>query len=86
MKKTLITCAMILVAVSVYSQETNLSNEKKTRFGITGGFNQDFFATSAYDLDEFTLYGGLFAERKLSERFCIAIGIVAYKNTKFWPL
>jgi opacity protein-like surface antigen len=81
MKKMLITSFLMLVFASGFSQGEELLTEKKTQFGITGGFNQDFFASSPYSFNGLNFYVGFFGEYKISEKFRLQIEML-YKSTQ----
>lgn len=80
MKKLFITCLLMLATLSVFSQDGNLQKEKKTVFGITGGFNQDFFTRSPYGFNGINISGGFFVERKLSEKFGLQLELLHTKT------
>lgn len=69
MKRLFIASFLVLISISGFGQEKNLTQKRKTRFGITGGFKQDFFTTSPYTFNGLNMYGGFFVERKLSKKF-----------------
>ncbi|MFY0629430.1 MAG: porin family protein [Flavobacteriaceae bacterium] len=80
MKKLVITCFLMMVSLSGFSQTEELTKEKKTTFGITGGFNQDFFTSSPYRFNGLNIYGGFFVERKLSEKFGLQLELLHTKT------
>ncbi len=80
MKKLLITCFLITISLPGFSQEEKLKKERKTTFGITAGFNQDFFTTSPYNFNGLNINGGLFVERNLSERFGLKLELLHTKT------
>jgi hypothetical protein len=76
MKRLLITCFLITISLSGFGQEEKFTKERKTTFGITAGFNQDFFTTSPYNFNGVNINGGLFVERKLSEKFGLKLELL----------
>lgn len=92
MKRLSFMAIVLLLCFTVNAQESKTWESKKTYFGITGGFKQDFFTSSPYDFNGLNLYGGFFVERKLSEKFSLQLEILHTKtqgsgfNTVEFPL
>ena len=81
MKKMLITSFLMFVFMSGFSQGEELLKEKKTQFGIVGGFNQDFFTSSPYSFNGLNFYVGAFGEYKISKKFGLQLEML-YKSTQ----
>ena len=72
MKRILITCFLMLISLSGFSQDEELVTEKKTRFGITFGLNSNSYkADGQFNLVPTNLYGGLFLETTLNKKFTL---------------
>ncbi|MFY0604809.1 MAG: porin family protein [Flavobacteriaceae bacterium] len=80
MRKLVITCFLIMIPFVGFSQEKEKPKEKKTTFGITGGFNQNFQTTAPYSFDGLNIYAGFFVEKRLSKRFSLQFELLHTKR------
>lgn len=77
MKKLMMTGLLVCLAISGFSQEKELFAKRKTAFGVTGGWNTNFYKVqlngndSAINHDTAMLFGGLFVEFPLNEKLSL---------------
>ena len=77
MKKIALMSLLVLTVMVGYGQEEESLTKRKTRFGITAGYDQNFFKlqfderNSVINHDHSILFGGFFVETPLNKRLSL---------------